>query len=1390
MLMPHTHDSAAESTRGKKDGAELDPAIRWRIGERLNHLFERRCDALIAEGKSDHPAVIAGDTAITYPALDRRANQMARHLKNQGIASGDRVGVLLERPLDTYAALLAILKVNAAYVPLDMGFPEERIAFIAKDADLAAIITVSGLSYHLENVEIPLIRLDTAAEAIDAENPHRLTGPKKNTDDPLCYIIYTSGTTGNPKGVAIDHPSICNFVRVAGDVYGIKEDDRVYQGITIAFDFSVEEIWVPLIAGATLIPARAGTCRIGADLADFLNENRVTAMCCVPTLLATIETDIPSLRLLMVGGEACPHDLVVRWHRPGRTLLNTYGPTEATVTATWSELRPDKPVTIGRPMPTYSIVILDKNQRPVSTGTAGEICIAGIGLARGYVNQEALTRKAFIPDFLDMPGNPSGRIYRTGDLGRLNEDNEIEYLGRIDTQVKIRGYRIELTEIESVFLEIPEIDQAVVHPHTPAAGVTELVAYCTLKKGVAGLPDTLSPHLARRLPGYMIPAYIETIRQIPILPSNKVNRKALPKPSGPRFTAAGSSFTPPATDLEQTIADAVAGALDLTSVSVTDHFFDDLGGHSLAMAMAASRLRTRSELDGIGLADFYQYPTIRTLAEYLDRKAEAVPQQPGPAQDPSAGKDRYRPASLKVWACGIGQFISIFAYLGVLSLPLVFLVRRINAYPAQHLSDTLPMVLDMARTAGIIFALSLVLPVFLKWALLGRVRPGKYPLWGWFFLRWWLVGKAAALSPHPIFKGTPLITFYFRLMGARIGPEALIDTPYLHIPDLIAIGRQTSIGHNTHVFGYEVHDGLLHCRPVVIGQGCFVGANTMIMPGATIADAAWLGDQSLLPGDGVIPECENWFGSPAARQSRPDSRSREITTALKNRFADTRRGPGWRVSLGALLLLPVLFLVPFSAMLAAIATVVAAVWNFGGIGYLLGALPAGIVFVIALSLAIALGFRIILPPVDAGLYPVDSWHYVRKWAADTLIETSLVMTNTLYATLYLPPFLRLLGARIGKRTEIATIAHITPGLLDVGDESFLADIAHVGPSYSYLGLFGVKPVRIGRRSFVGNAAFVPGGRSIPDESLIGVLSVPAEETMPAGSTWLGVPAFRLPRRQCSQRFDDSLTYTPSRSLYLKRLGYEFFRIILPGALFSLSGSLFWMVFSYLSDRSDIRVAVSLLPGFFLLSGIGITAIVAIIKKILISTYIPRVKPLWDIFVRRSELVTGLYESAVVPALLAHVTGTPFAAPVLRLLGVRVGKRCFIETTFITEFDLVDIGDDTAVGLMCSLQTHLFEDRVMKMSQVTIGNDCSVGPRAVVLYDTVLKNGVRLDPLSLVMKGEMLPAGTHWRGSPAGRALPAQNTGIALAAPSLVQSHIPTDNANRHGFADTQPARAI
>ena len=445
----------------------------------------------------------------------------------------------------------------------------------------------------------------------------RLTAAERGAaTDQLAYIIYTSGTTGKPKGVAIEHASICNFVRVAGEVYGYRDDDRVYQGMTIAFDFSVEELWVPLMAGATLVPARSGMNLVGNDLADFLIERHVTALCCVPTLLATIEKDLPELRLLLVSGEACPQNLVVRWHREGRTILNAYGPTEATVTATLTELYPEKPVTIGGPLPTYTIVILDENESTeIADGGLGEIGIAGVGLAEGYLNRPDLTAAKFVPDFLELPNNPSKRIYRTGDLGRINEAGEVEFLGRIDTQVKVRGYRIELTEIESVLMQIPEIAQAVVHTYEPEPGTVELVAYYSLKAGAAAVaPSEMAKALRAQLPAYMVPAYVEKLDIIPMTSSHKADRKALPPPSGTRLAGGKSSGVKPRNETETVLADALCEVMNLDSVSVEDDFFYDLGGHSLLMARYCSEVRKRVATADVSMRDIYLNPSIAKLA--------------------------------------------------------------------------------------------------------------------------------------------------------------------------------------------------------------------------------------------------------------------------------------------------------------------------------------------------------------------------------------------------------------------------------------------------------------------------------------------------------------------------------------------------------------------------------------------------------------------------------------------------------------------------------------------------------------------------------------------------------------------------------------------------------
>lgn len=298
-----------------------DARIRWKEGERLDHLFENKCDELAASGKKEHPAVIERGQPYTYLDIDEAANKLARYLKAKGIKSGDRVALLLERSRRTYIALLAIMKVNAAYVPLDAAFPQDRIGFILEDLEAAAILSQSRYGQRLEGLPQQKCFVDVDEDAISEFPGHRLDAEERGEPvDELGYIIYTSGTTGKPKGVAIEHSSICNFVRVAAETYGIESHDRAFQGMTIAFDFSVEELWVPLMAGATLVPAPNTATLVGEELAAFLDQEKISVLCCVPTLLATIERDLPHLRVLLVSGETCPQNLVLRWAAPHRRI--------------------------------------------------------------------------------------------------------------------------------------------------------------------------------------------------------------------------------------------------------------------------------------------------------------------------------------------------------------------------------------------------------------------------------------------------------------------------------------------------------------------------------------------------------------------------------------------------------------------------------------------------------------------------------------------------------------------------------------------------------------------------------------------------------------------------------------------------------------------------------------------------------------------------------------------------------------------------------------------------------------------------------------------------------------------------------------------------------------
>src|SRR6266699_1812251 len=610
----------------------LGPSQRFEV---LHAIFEAQTDA-----RPDAVAVVCDREETSYAELDWRANRLARYLRARQVGRGSLVALLLPRSADTYAALLGILKAGAAYVPIDPEYPTERIAYILQNSKAAALVTTSALAERAAGFSGTLVRVDADRAAIEAESPARLA---RNTigvgPGDLCYVIYTSGSTGRPKGVMIEHRSACHLVCAEGRIFRVQPADRVYQGFSLAFDASVEEVWLAFHAGARLVAATAQMAHAGPDLARMLTEAGVTVLSCVPTLLAMMTEDLPTLRLLIFGGEKCPDQLAERWARPGRRLVNTYGPTEATVIATYTDLLPGKPVTIGRAVPGYRVYLLDDGLRPVPAGEMGEIWIGGVGVARGYVGLPGSTEARFLPDPFVAPEEGGARIYRTGDVGRVNAEGNIEFLGRADSQVKLRGFRVELAEIESVMMQADGVRAAACAVREDVPGVQQLVGYVVRSNGEVD-EDRLRSFLRNRLPSYMVPALIETVAGLPRLPSGKLDRASLPAPRT-RDTASKPAARRPRTETERRIAQVWDDLFTPQSVSIDDDFFLALGGHSLLAARMVSQLRRDPQFAHVAVGDLYAHPTIASLASALDAAPpRRQPQRPG--KSPLPGREASR----------------------------------------------------------------------------------------------------------------------------------------------------------------------------------------------------------------------------------------------------------------------------------------------------------------------------------------------------------------------------------------------------------------------------------------------------------------------------------------------------------------------------------------------------------------------------------------------------------------------------------------------------------------------------------------------------------------------------------------------------------------------------
>ncbi len=621
---------------------EYEDLVRRRQGEHAHYPREKTLHGLFQEQAVRTPertAVhdISTGTSLTFAELDRRSNQVARKLREQGVSPGERVAIMAERGPDLLPGLLGILKAGGAYVPVDPSYPEARISLLLEDCAPTVILLGAGTDVGRVLEGIPAHHITDLYHGSD-----RPLEPSAESTD-IAYVIYTSGSTGRPKGVMVEHHSVINRLAWMQRHYPIGEGDTLLQKTPTSFDVSVWELfwWGVEGAGLSLLPP--GDEKDPRRILDAVTDHAVTALHFVPSMLGPfldlLEEDpvaaarVRELRWVFCSGEALPAERVNRFNEifaqgqrqgTGPLLVNLYGPTEAAVDVTRYDCPPadagqlDR-VPIGLPVQNTSLYVLGANGGPQPVGVPGELCIGGVQVARGYLNRPDLTKEKFVKD----PYAPGGRLYRTGDLARLLSDGNIEYLGRIDDQVKIRGNRVELGEVQNALVTLNDVRDAVVIDYTPPGRGTSLVAYYVAPVELASAE--ISTRLGDSLPDYMIPAHYVRLDRIPLTPSGKADRRSLPRP-----TVASSGGAAANTPTESALAAVIGEVLDVEHVGAEDDYYA-LGGDSITML----RVRALAERAGVGfdLSDLVRNPTVRSLAEAIDRRG-ATPVHASVEQEP------------------------------------------------------------------------------------------------------------------------------------------------------------------------------------------------------------------------------------------------------------------------------------------------------------------------------------------------------------------------------------------------------------------------------------------------------------------------------------------------------------------------------------------------------------------------------------------------------------------------------------------------------------------------------------------------------------------------------------------------------------------------------------
>ena len=1252
-----------------------------------------------------------GRTSLSYAQLLQAVRATGRRLHLAGLGAGDRIGVRIPSGTsELYVSILAILLVGAAYVPVDADDPGERARLVFGEAGVAAVIRAGGAIEPGPGRTLP-------------GGPFKGARPPGPGDD--AWIIFTSGSTGTPKGVAVQHRSAAAFVDAEARIFlrgdPLGPQDRVLAGLSVAFDASCEEMWLAWRHGACLVPAPRALVRTGMDLGPWLINHGITAVSTVPTLAALWPAEsLENVRLLIFGGEACPPELAERLAVEGREVWNTYGPTEATVVACAAPLGGPGPVRIGLPLDGWDLAIVDGNAVPVAEGEVGELIIGGVGLAR-YLDPVKDAEK-----YAPMPGLGWDRAYRSGDLVRY-EKAGLVFQGRADDQVKLGGRRIELGEIDAAMQALPGVAGAAAAVQTTAAGNQILVGYLAPVSGqdldLAAARDELSA----RLPAALVPL-LAAVESLPTKTSGKVDRHALPWPLAGAGAAEADAAPLNLPDDAAWIVEQWSSVLG-SPVSSLDADFFAYGGGSLSAAQLVSALRVRYPT--ITVADVYATPRVGALVE--------LARQVHPAGDSGPARERtVRPTARKSQVFQTLMGVPLHVLVGMRWLTYLMAINNLLAGFAGFTAA--PTVSWWWVAASWLVFVSpagrMLLSVGAARMLLRGVKPGIYPRSGRVHLRLWLAEQIQDLAGAISLASAPWVPYYARALGAKIGRDVQLHS-LPPVTGRLTLGSGANVEPEVDLSGWWIDGDNVHIGAVRIGRGASIGARSTLMPGASIGAGAQVEAGSAVLGK--VKAGQLAAGSPARRQGK--AKHSVPDTPVPGRLAARAWFVGFALASAVLSTIP--YLSAAAGLWIAFVFIQGSTSLTGALPRLVAALaPASLVWFTATALLVLAATRLLSIGITEGYHRVRSRVGWQIWATERVLDLARDLLFPIYASLFTPVWLRLLGAKVGRNVEASTVLLI-PKMTTVGEGAFLADDTMVASYELDGGWLRVAPAKIGKRSFLGNSGMTAAGRNVPKNSLVAVLSATPAKAK-SGTSWLGSPPVRLRRTAIAS--DDTRTFQPPPRLKLARTLWELGRF-LPVMLTAGIAAGTMLAFDWIAAASGYAVAALLTGLVMLLAGFVAAAASVVAKWVLVGRIRPGEHPLWSSFIWRNEVVDSFIELVTAPWFARAASGTPALVWWLRALGAKIGGGTWCESYWLPEADLVTLGRNSTVNRGCVVQTHLFHDRVMSIDAVTLEDGATMGPHGVILPQAGIGAGGTVGPASLVMRGESVPAATYWMGNP-------------------------------------------